>query len=247
MKLDILNKIFVLFLALLFVSCSTPAMSEKDFQNMSVEELEEFITKCKPNAEKELLNTLKNNDIDAIGNKKAGFEFSQDYLNCDRATQFAFKLQKQALRYMKNQFFENKSKDFQSPKLPQMDEKEISNEELQKSQISKSVEDNKRTNDNFYNLDPFTLNLLSDSGASYLKMQISFELNDKKDKEIIDDRIAKIRDIIIKITTSKTVKEVKSQTGKTKLAREIQQAVNKILKSNTIKSVNFTQFILQSF
>ncbi|MBK2000381.1 flagellar basal body-associated protein FliL [Campylobacter sp. LH-2024] len=95
-----------------------------------------------------------------------------------------------------------------------------------------------------YSLDPFTLNLLSDSGSRYLKCTIDLEQNSELLKPELDKKVAVIRDIIIRTLTSKTFEEISTQKGKERLKDELVGKINEILTDGFIKNVYFTDFVV---
>lgn len=95
-----------------------------------------------------------------------------------------------------------------------------------------------------YPLDPFTLNLLSDSGSRYVKCTIELEQNSELLKPELDKKVAVIRDIIIRALTTKTFEEVSTQKGKERLKDELVGKINEILTDGFIKNVYFTDFVV---
>ena len=68
-------------------------------------------------------------------------------------------------------------------------------------------------------LDGFTVNLLSDSGRRYLKTTINLELVDEESAAELEAKSPVIRDILIRILTSKTLEEISSKKGKQKVSK----------------------------
>lgn len=97
-----------------------------------------------------------------------------------------------------------------------------------------------------YPLDTFTINLKSDSGRRYLKATISLELNGAPELSVeLDAKKAVLRDRIIRILTSKTLEEISSIKGKQKVSDQIVDVLNSMLADGSIKSVYFTEFVIQ--
>lgn len=95
-----------------------------------------------------------------------------------------------------------------------------------------------------YPLDPFTLNLLSDSGSRYVKCTIELEQNSELLKPELDKKVPVIRDIIIRTLTAKTFEEVSTQKGIERLKDELVGKINEILTDGFIKNVYFTDFVV---
>jgi len=97
-----------------------------------------------------------------------------------------------------------------------------------------------------YSLKPFTLNLLSDGSEDvYLKVKLDFELSIKELENELDSKNAVIRDIVIKILTTKSVEDLSTDRGKEEAIDEIINKLNHILNDGYIKNIYFTEFIVQ--
>jgi flagellar FliL protein len=96
-----------------------------------------------------------------------------------------------------------------------------------------------------YPLDPFTVNLKSASGSRYLKCTINLEIDSPDTQPELDKIKPAIRDVIIRILSSKTVPEISTAKGKEKLKNELKKNVNAILPKGEIKHVYFTAFVIQ--
>jgi len=94
-------------------------------------------------------------------------------------------------------------------------------------------------------LDTFTVNLLSESGRKYLKVQMNLELGGEELAAELDGKKAVIRDIIIRILSSKSLEEISTMKGKDKLKQQIVDALNARLVDGKIKNVYFTDFVIQ--
>jgi flagellar protein FliL len=94
-------------------------------------------------------------------------------------------------------------------------------------------------------LDTFTVNLLSESGRRYLKVEINLELSGEEVAVELDSRQAAIRDIIIRLLSSKSLEEISTTKGKEKLKEQILDQLNIRLKDGHINNVYFTNFVIQ--
>ncbi len=88
----------------------------------------------------------------------------------------------------------------------------------------------------------FTTNVNDTAGNRYLKVEVSLEVSDKKSAESIKEYMPIIRDSIISILKSKTVADLDDQVA---LKEEIKTDLNKKMGKGFIKSVYFTNFIMQ--
>ena len=96
-----------------------------------------------------------------------------------------------------------------------------------------------------YPLDGFTINLLSDSGRRYLKTTINLELMDEETAAELESKDPVIRDIMIRVLTSKTLEEIATAKGKEKLKDQLVNQVNLRLRDGEIKNVYFVEFVIQ--
>jgi flagellar protein FliL len=94
-------------------------------------------------------------------------------------------------------------------------------------------------------LDNFTVNLLSESGRRYLKVQMNLELSGEELGVELDTRKAVIRDIIIRLLSSKSLEEISTSKGKEKLKDQIVDQLNMRLRDGHINNVYFTEFVVQ--
>lgn len=96
-----------------------------------------------------------------------------------------------------------------------------------------------------FSLEPFTLNLLSDSGARYIKCTIQLEENTELLQPELEKKNAIVRDIIIRTITSKTFEEVSTAKGKERLKDELVGRINEVLTDGFVKNIYFTDFVVQ--
>jgi flagellar FliL protein len=96
-----------------------------------------------------------------------------------------------------------------------------------------------------YPLDTFTVNLKSDSGRRYLKATMSLELEGEELSLELDAKTAVLRDRIIRILSSKTLEEITSKKGKSKVSTQIMDTLNSMISDGQIKGIYFTEFVIQ--
>ena len=94
-------------------------------------------------------------------------------------------------------------------------------------------------------LDNFTVNLLSDSGRRYLKVEMNLELEDEDVAAELESKNAVVRDVVIRLLSSKTLEEISTAKGKEKLKEQIVNQMNLRLKDGNIRNVYFTEFVVQ--
>ena len=96
-----------------------------------------------------------------------------------------------------------------------------------------------------YPLQNFTVNLLSDSGRRFLKAQVNLELSGEELQTEIETKVPVVRDLVIRILTSKTLEEVSTAKGKDKLKEQLVDELNLRLQDGYIQNIYFTEFVVQ--
>ncbi|DAB39396.1 MAG: hypothetical protein A2552_00735 [Sulfuricurvum sp. RIFOXYD2_FULL_44_160] len=94
-------------------------------------------------------------------------------------------------------------------------------------------------------LDTFTVNLLSESGRRYLKVEMNLEIEGEELSPELETKKPIFRDIIIRILSSKSLEEISTIKGKEKLKEQIVNDLNMRLKDGKVKNVYFTDFVVQ--
>jgi len=94
-------------------------------------------------------------------------------------------------------------------------------------------------------LDTFTVNLLSDSGRRYLKVQMNLELDGEELAAELETKTAVIRDVVIRLLSSKTLEEISTIKGKDKLKEQVVNQLNLRLRDGNLRNVYFTEFVIQ--
>ena len=96
-----------------------------------------------------------------------------------------------------------------------------------------------------YPLDKFIVNLSSDGGSRYLRASINLELSSEEFQAEVEKKKPLIRDIIIKILSSKSYEEISTIRGKERLKDEIVSELNKIFVDGRVENIFFTEFVIQ--
>lgn len=96
-------------------------------------------------------------------------------------------------------------------------------------------------------LETFTVNLADQE--SYLQVEISLKLADVKVQDRLKQRMPEVRDVLLRVLSSKTAEELITPEGKAELAKEIRKEVNGVIGAKKVdqgvKDVLFTSFIIQ--
>ncbi len=133
-----------------------------------------------------------------------------------------------------------------SKSAPQVKEKSMSN--TSQNSLSRSNNMNSKKLKDIgvlYPLDTFTVNLKSDSGRRYLKTTLSLALKGDDLSLELDAKKAVLRDRIIRILSSKTLEEVSSKKGKSKVESQIMDTLNAMISNGKIEGIYFTEFVIQ--
>ena len=128
---------------------------------------------------------------------------------------------------------------------PQIKEKKVVKQ--RKSSSSGMMDNSRQLSDigTLYPLDTFTVNLKSDAGRRYLKVTLSLELEGEELSLELDAKTAVLRDRIIRILSSKTLEEISSKKGKSKVENQIMDTLNSMISDGRIKGIYFTEFVIQ--
>ena len=135
-------------------------------------------------------------------------------------------------------------------------EDEDATEEVTKP--AKKKDKKKETAPVFINLDPFTVNLIPETGDQYLQVALTLELEDAHAEPDLKARMPKIRNNLTLLLSGKKASELLPKEGKEKLAEALQDEINSIIEppvknkkgevahaDGPVKSVLFTSFIIQ--
>ena len=91
----------------------------------------------------------------------------------------------------------------------------------------------------------FIVNIISADGNHYVKTALTLELTTPAAKEEINQRMPQIRDAILLLIGNKTIEELQDLEGKKELKAEIMSKINGFVQSGKIKSIFFTEFVVQ--
>ena len=85
----------------------------------------------------------------------------------------------------------------------------------------------------FMNLEPFTVNLLEESGEHYLQTSIVFQVADEKAMETMKAYLPVIRSRILMLLSSKKPSDLSSPAGKAKLVEDVTIVVRESMPGTT--------------
>ncbi len=92
-------------------------------------------------------------------------------------------------------------------------------------------------------LPAFVVNLADPNARRYLKIVLDVEMTGNP--ELIEANMAKIRDSLLLLLSSKTSQELATLEGKIMLRKEIVDRLNQALGQSKVARVYFTDFVIQ--
>ena len=96
-----------------------------------------------------------------------------------------------------------------------------------------------------FDLEPFIVNLADSPEIRYLKLTVKLEADNEAVSAELSSRIPQLRDTILVLLSSKDSTTIRTPQGKFQLRDEITQRVNGLLPKPGVRSVYFTDFVLQ--
>jgi flagellar FliL protein len=92
-------------------------------------------------------------------------------------------------------------------------------------------------------LPPFVVNLADPNARRYLKVVLDVEMTGNP--ELLEANMAKVRDSLLLLLSSKTSQELATLEGKITLRKEIVDRLNQALGQSKVARVYFTDFVIQ--
>lgn len=89
------------------------------------------------------------------------------------------------------------------------------------------------------------VNLAETNAERYLKVDVVLELDSPKLVKEVESRLPQIQDLLISITSTKTLEDVSTTSGRNMLRQEIVDKINSLLATGQISNVYFTEFVVQ--
>jgi len=127
-------------------------------------------------------------------------------------------------------------------------------EEVATEQSGKKKKGEKEAPPAYVALDPFTVNLVAETGDQFLQLMISVEVVDISVGDRLKMYMPKLRNNITLLLSTKKASELVTKDGKELLAEEIRDQMNDIVEipsvkgkppQDAVKEVLFTSFIIQ--
>lgn len=94
-------------------------------------------------------------------------------------------------------------------------------------------------------IEEFIVNIISAENSHYVKASLTLELTNEPAKEEVNKRMPQVRDSILLLVGNKTYEELQDLQGKKQLKAELMSKLNAILQTGNVKSIYFTDFVVQ--
>ena len=96
-------------------------------------------------------------------------------------------------------------------------------------------------------LKSFVVNLYDKKGIGkrYLKITMEVEVLGEEDKLKVENHMAQMRDTVLILLSSQTLKDINTMEGKLELKHAILLRMNQILGNKTVQKIYFTEFVVQ--
>jgi len=96
-------------------------------------------------------------------------------------------------------------------------------------------------------LKSFVVNLFDKRGIGkrYLKINMEIEVGSEEDRTRVENNVPRLRDTVLILLSSQTLKEINTMEGKLELKKAIILRMNQILGNKTVRRIYFTEFVVQ--
>jgi flagellar FliL protein len=125
------------------------------------------------------------------------------------------------------------------------DAKTVAADEGHGEAAAKTTESAKAAPVGMYDLDSFIVNLADAPEVRYLKLTVKLELERADASADLATRLPQVRDAVLILLSSKESAGLRTTQGKFQLRDEITQRVNNALPRSGVKTVYFTEFVVQ--
>jgi flagellar FliL protein len=115
--------------------------------------------------------------------------------------------------------------------------------ELTEAEKQKQATDSYK--ERLYALEPLVVNVSGDGYNRFLKLRVELETADPALKQEIEARLPQVRDAMIVLLSSKQLSDITDFEGKALLKEDILERTNDLLETGDVKSVLFTEFVVQ--
>ncbi len=96
-----------------------------------------------------------------------------------------------------------------------------------------------------FSLEDVIVNPAESKGMQFVLINFGFEVSEDKDLETLKNREVQVRDILIRILSSKTLEQLDGPDDKEVLRQEVKEAVKPLLPPGHLMNVYFANYIIQ--
>ena len=94
-------------------------------------------------------------------------------------------------------------------------------------------------------VEPIVVNMADEEETHYLKCSLELEANNAKDAELINSRMALVRNELILFLSSHTSDSLRGEKPKAELLAKVMTRLNKALGQELVRRVFFTELVIQ--
>lgn len=96
-----------------------------------------------------------------------------------------------------------------------------------------------------FSLDPIVVNVSGKGYARFLKVKIELECESPAVRDEVEARLPQVRDAVLTLVSSRPLADISDFEGKTLLKQSLRERIDQILTGGSIRSVLFTEFVVQ--
>lgn len=96
-----------------------------------------------------------------------------------------------------------------------------------------------------HQLEDLVVNPAESRGNQFILINVALEVQSRKDVKILKKRNVQVRDILIRLLSSKTLPELDGPTDKEKLRKEIKENISVLLPEGHLRNVYFSNYLIQ--
>ncbi|SHG14620.1 flagellar FliL protein [Fodinibius roseus] len=96
-----------------------------------------------------------------------------------------------------------------------------------------------------YELEQIIVNPADTNGHRYLLVELSLELRDKEDEQLIESNLSKIRNSLIEYLSSLPVTDLQGRDRKENLRLELVKIINSTIDQRSVRNLYYSKYVMQ--
>lgn len=96
-----------------------------------------------------------------------------------------------------------------------------------------------------FQLEDIIVNPADTNGQRYLLVELSLELVNKRDVELVEEHRSKVRNDLIKYLSARSVSELQGIKGKEDLRIELVKIINKAIGKRSVRNLYYSKYVMQ--